>query len=92
MNLYNAKLKPLPSTLCTLCRKIVVKKNSISSGFRSNPNVCMVENCIVRDMFHVYLIRFEFHFLRLHINKLTNFAFPFITGVSLVLPNRQDGK
>ena len=29
----------------------------------------------IRDMFHVYLNRFEFHFLRLHINKINNFYF-----------------
>ena len=44
----------------------------------------------IRDMLHVYLNRFEFHFLRLHINK-TNFAFSCITEVSLILPNRQNG-
>ena len=45
----------------------------------------------VRDLFHVYLNRFEFHCLRLHINKTNKiFAFSCITDVSLVLPNRQD--
>ena len=29
----------------------------------------------IRDMFHVYFIRFEFHFLRLHINKTNKFVF-----------------
>ena len=29
----------------------------------------------IRDMFHVYLNRFEFHFLRLHIIKLNKFCF-----------------
>ena len=29
----------------------------------------------VGDLFHVYLNRFEFHFLRLHINKTNNFCF-----------------
>ena len=33
----------------------------------------------IRDMFHVYLNRFEFHFLRLHINK-TKFYFFMING------------
>ena len=47
--------------------------------------------CTIRDMFHVYLNRFEFHFLRLHIIKQTNFAFLCITDVSLVVPNRLDG-
>ena len=30
---------------------------------------------IIRDLFHVYLNRFEFHFLRLHINKTNKFCF-----------------
>ena len=29
----------------------------------------------VRDLFHVYLNKFEFHFLRLHINKANKFWF-----------------
>ena len=29
----------------------------------------------IRDMFHVYLNRFEFHFLQLHINKTKPFCF-----------------
>ena len=29
----------------------------------------------IRDMFHVYLNRFEFHFLRLHIIKTNKFCF-----------------
>ena len=29
------------------CYIIVKEKNLISSCFRSNPNVCMIENCIV---------------------------------------------
>ena len=29
----------------------------------------------VQDMFHVYLNKFEFHFLRLHINKTNKFCF-----------------
>ena len=29
----------------------------------------------VPDMFHVYLNRFEFHFLRLHIIKTSKFCF-----------------
>ena len=38
------KHKSLPSTLC---QNIVKEKSSISSCFRSNSNVCMIENCIV---------------------------------------------
>ena len=50
------------------------------------------QNTTIRDLFHVYLKRYEFHFLRLHINKKNFFfAFSCITDVSLVLPNRQDG-
>ena len=37
-------VKSLPSTLC---QNIVKEKNLISSCFRSNPNVCMIEKCIV---------------------------------------------
>ena len=44
MNLYYAKVKSLPSTLC---QNVVKEKNLISSCFRSNPNVCMIEICIV---------------------------------------------
>ena len=44
MNLYYAKLKSLPSTLC---QNIVKENNLISFCFRSNPNVCMIYNCIV---------------------------------------------
>ena len=40
-------------------------------------------------MFHVYLNRFEFHFLQLHLIQ-TNFAFSYMADVSLVLPTRQD--
>ena len=29
----------------------------------------------VRDLFHVYLNRFDFHFLRLHMNKTNTFFF-----------------
>ena len=29
----------------------------------------------IRDMFHVYLNGFEFHFLRLHMNKTNSFCF-----------------
>ena len=32
-------------------------------------------NFHIRDMFHVYLNKFEFHFLRLHINKTNTFCF-----------------
>ena len=42
---------------------------------------------MIHDLFHVYLNRFEFHFLRLHIIK-TKFPFSCITNVSLILPNR----
>ena len=35
----------------------------------------MVLCFVVRDLFHVYLNRFEFHFLRLHINKTNKFCF-----------------
>ena len=31
--------------------------------------------CQIRGMFHVYLNRFKFHFLRLHINKASKFCF-----------------
>ena len=31
----------------TLCQKIVKEKNLISFCFRSNPNVCTIDNCIV---------------------------------------------
>ena len=29
----------------------------------------------LQDLFHVYLNKFEFHFLRLHINKTNKFCF-----------------
>ena len=29
----------------------------------------------IRDLFHVYLNKFEFHFLRLHINKTNKYCF-----------------
>ena len=32
-------------------------------------NISTVVSHFIRDMFHVYLNRFEFHVLRLHINK-----------------------
>ena len=44
----------------------------------------------IRDVFHVYLNRFEFLVLRLHIIKTNKFCFPCITDVYLVLPNRPD--
>ena len=30
---------------------------------------------IIRDLFHVYLKKCEFHFSRLHVNKINNFCF-----------------
>ena len=35
----------------------------------------LIENDFIRDLFHVYLNRCEFHFLRLHINKTNLFCF-----------------
>ena len=32
-------------------------------------------NFLIRDLFHVYLNEFEFHFSRLHVNKINNFCF-----------------
>ena len=29
----------------------------------------------IRDLFHVYLNKCEFHFSRLHVNKINNFCF-----------------
>ena len=29
----------------------------------------------LQELFHVYLNKFEFHFLRLHVNKINNFCF-----------------
>ena len=40
--------KSLPSTLC---QNIEKEKSLISSCFRCNPNVCMIENCIGINMF-----------------------------------------
>ena len=39
------------------------------------PWVCLQFVIVVRDMFHVYLNRFDFHFLRLHIIKTNKFYF-----------------
>ena len=44
----------------------------------------------IRDLFHIYLNKFEFHLLRLHINKTNKFAFSQITEVSLVRPKSQN--
>ena len=33
------------------------------------------EVSIIRDLFHVYLNKCEFHFSRLHVNKINNFCF-----------------
>ena len=35
----------------------------------------MVKSSDIRDLFHVYLNKFEFHFLQLHINKTSQFCF-----------------
>ena len=43
----------------------------------------------IRYLFHVYLNRFEFPFLWLHINE-THFAFSCIKDMSMILRNRQD--
>ena len=47
----------------------------------------------IRDMFHVYLNRFEFHFLRLHIIKTNKFCFFMHNGriPGIANTNRQDG-
>ena len=34
----------------------------------------------IRDMFHVYLNKFEFRFLRLHVNKTNKFCFFVLNG------------
>ena len=34
----------------------------------------------VRDLFHVYLNKCEFHFSRLHVNKINNFCFHLNNG------------
>ena len=36
--------------------------------------LCMLKDCL-RDLFHVCLNKFEFHFLRLHINKTNLLCF-----------------
>ena len=41
---------------------------------------CTTHRGSIRDMFHVYLDRFEFHFLRLHINKTNEFCFVMHNG------------
>ena len=70
-----------------------------SAGLRARPEQEWPVNCEkgvlapqrhFRDLFHVYLNRFEFRFLRLHI-KQANFSFSSITDMSRVLPNKQDG-
>ena len=45
----------------------------------------------IRDPFHVYLNKFEFHFLRVYINKTNIFCFFIQKGRVLVLPGRHDG-
>ena len=47
MSLYPMNLYYAGSLLSILCQNIVNEKNLISSCFRSNPNVGMIENCIV---------------------------------------------
>ena len=34
----------------------------------------------VPDLFHVYMNKCEFHFSRLHVNKINNFCFLLING------------
>ena len=34
----------------------------------------------IQDLFHVYLNKCEFHFLRLHVNKKNNFCFLLYNG------------
>ena len=38
-------------------------------------HVGFVTDTYIRDLFHVYLNKFEFHFLRLHINKTNKYCF-----------------
>ena len=45
----------------------------------------------MQDLFHVYLNRFEFHFLQLHINKTNQLCFLKSKGHVLLWPNRQNG-
>ena len=51
--------------------------------------LCMLKDCL-RDLFHVYLNKFEFHFLQLHKTKFT-LAFSYLMDVSLLWPNRHNG-
>ena len=44
---------------------------------------------LIRDLFHVYLSIFEFHFLRLHINESNKFCFFMFYGRVPGMPNRQ---
>ena len=36
---------------------------------------CSCDTLYIRDLFHVYLNKCEFHFSRLHVNKKNNFCF-----------------
>ena len=45
--------------------------NSDLSDRHGNEYICLN----IRDLFHVYLNKFEFHFSRLHVNKINNFCF-----------------
>ena len=52
----------------------------------------VVHGLYVRDVFHVYLNKFEFHFLRVHINKTNKFCFFMHNGRAFgIAPSRQDG-
>ena len=58
-----------------------------SKGYHSDRTKCEIVmlEIIVRDLFHVYLNKFEFHFSRLHVNKINNFCFLLIDGCVLCM-------
>ena len=53
--------------------EVVYNFDSVSAYFSEcSQNFHMLK---IRDLFHVLLIKFEFHFSRLHVNKINNFCF-----------------
>ena len=50
------------------CKGVLTRYGKLTWGSAHARNVILV-----RDMFHVYLNKFEFHFLRLHIIKTNKF-------------------
>ena len=49
---------------------MVAKSKDLIKACFENVNIC-----IIRDLFHVYLNKCEFYFLRRHINKTNTFCF-----------------